>query len=855
MLSLGPGMHSRHGMMIALLAPLLALCPMHVGGQTPPATTAPATTLSPDQLPDDPSQELLPIAQPEPAPQTGVPVQLAAGTQTLVGNVWTGTGGVVVHYRDYILSADKVVYDRSTTDLEADGHVQVRGGPDDVLINADRGEMRLDVHTARYFKVTGTIGVHTGSHSVVYTTANPFFFTGRVLIQTGEGKYRIIDGAMTNCRLPRPDWQLISRSIDLDNNKASTTNSVFKFLGIPLFFLPYLRHPTDETGRESGFLIPVFPSNYSSVRGYTLGEEFYWAISRSMDMIIGSEYYSKRGFAPKGDFRYKGPGIDHLTVTWQSLLDRGFEEQVGATIPLPGNRPSVQRADRPAGPVGYEYVNQGGIDIGALGRKDLSDETYIAGNIEFLSNYVYRLVFDDNYSQAVSSEVASVAAITHAHNGFIPSLSLDRFQTFASATKGDEARILHLPSLRYDVLDRPLSALPLYWGLASSIDYLSRSEPLFHARNVGRIDFHPHISLPFDVAGWSIVPEGALRETFYTGSQDPDLSGIQGGTPSISHDSLNRADVEASVDIRPPAIERDFALGHWDRVLRHVIEPELTYRFVGGIGQQARDVLLIDTNDIVTDTNQLGFFINQRFYLRPNGDQPCTADATRTAASCPAKPREWASWQLGEEFFFDPNFGGALIPNRRNVIDSSLDLTAIAFLTGPRNLAPIISRVRFDAIDNLRVEWDLDFDPKTGRIESDNIFAGYSWGRTTMGVGHSMLNAVDETSGAASTLQSQQVQPFLSIGKQNGNGFNLAANGGYDFIQRTIQYAGVQAVYNWDCCGLTFGYRRFQLGTVGTTSRDETQWLYSFTLANFGSPGDIRRSNSVFRDPTLPPAY
>jgi LPS-assembly protein len=845
-------------MMIALLALPLALCPAHLGGQTPPATPAPDPNPAapPAQLPDDPSQELMPIAQPEPAPQTGVPVHLAAGPQSLVGNVWTGTGGVELHYRDYIVTADKAVYNESTTELEADGHVQVKGGPDDVLINADRGEMRLDVHTARYFNVSGTIGVHAGSHSVVYTTANPFYFTGRVLIETGEGKYRITDGSMTNCRLPRPDWQLISRSIDLANNKASTTNSVFKFLGIPLFFLPYLRHPTDETGRESGFLIPVFPSNYSSIRGYTMGEQYYWAISRSMDMIVGTEYYSKRGWAPNGDFRYKGPGIDHLTVRWNALLDRGFEEQVGATIPTPANRATGQRPELLAGPVGLEYVNQGGVDIGALGRKDFSDETYLVGNVEFLSNYVYRLVFDDNFSQAVSSEVSSVVAITHAHNGFIPSVSLDRFQTFASATNGDEARIIHLPSPRYDVLDRPLSASPFYWGLSSSIDYLSRSEPLFHARNVGRFDFFPHISLPFSVGGWSIVPEGALRETFYSGSQTPDLTGTNNGTPTISHAALNRADVEASVDIRPPAMERDFEFPGFHRILRHVIEPELTYRFVGGIGEQARDVLLIDTSDIATNTNEAGFFLNQRFYLRSTIDQPCTTDGVETTSGgCPAKPREWASWQVGEEFFFDPYFGGALIPNRRNVFESTLDLTPIAFLTNPRNLSPVISRMRFEAIDNLRIEWDLDFDPKNGRLDSDNIFAGYSFGRTTVGVGHSMLNAVAEQSGAASTLQSQQVQPFLAIGKQNGNGFNLAANGGYDFVQHSIQYAGVQAVYNWDCCGLTFGYRRFQLGTVGTTSRDETQWLYSFTLANFGSPGDIRRSNSVFRDPTLPPAY
>jgi len=56
-----------------------------------------------------------------------------------VGNTWTLTGGVVVHYRDYILHADKVVYDQSTTELDADGHLQVAGGPNDVLLYADYG--------------------------------------------------------------------------------------------------------------------------------------------------------------------------------------------------------------------------------------------------------------------------------------------------------------------------------------------------------------------------------------------------------------------------------------------------------------------------------------------------------------------------------------------------------------------------------------------------------------------------------------------------------------------------------------------------------------------------------------------
>jgi LPS-assembly protein len=60
------------------------------------------------------------------------------------------------------------------------------------------------------------------------------------LLQTGENQYRIVDGSMTSCRLPKPDWKLISRSIEVVNQKASTHNSLFEFWHIPLFYLPFV---------------------------------------------------------------------------------------------------------------------------------------------------------------------------------------------------------------------------------------------------------------------------------------------------------------------------------------------------------------------------------------------------------------------------------------------------------------------------------------------------------------------------------------------------------------------------------------------------------------------------------------
>lgn len=766
----------------------------------------------------------MPVAQPEPIPPSGVPVSWKADRQTWANKTATLYNVEEFRYRDYVLRADKITYHEDTAELDAEGHLRVEGGPEDLAITASRGEMRLNAHTARFYDVTGTLGVRSLSRTVVYSTPNPLIIHARVLLQTGQRSYRVVDGSMTNCRLPKPDWELISGKINVANGTASARNTYFKLIGIPLFYIPYLRHPVDQTGRQSGFLIPVL-SNGSSIRGYTVGEQYYWAINRSMDLVAGTEYYSKRGWAPNGDFRYRGRGLDHLTVRANALFDRGYKQKTNSGIIVP--------------------VNQGGVDVMAEGRRDFSPETRLAGTAEYLSRYVYRLVFNDVYSQAVSSEVQSSIALTHAHNGLVPSLNFSRLENFASPTLGDEVRLLHLPTLRFDALDHPLGHV--YWGLDSSIGHLARSEPGLHAHNDGRIDVYPHISMPLVAGGWSIVPEAALRETLYSTTQIPDLRGANDGIPGVSHDPLARSDGEARVDVRPPVLERDFTLRKWDRKLRHVIEPELFWNYVGGIGTKARNVLLVDTADIATDTNEVGYSLTQRFYLRPTKAQPCAENQS----TCANTRKEWASWQVMQKYFLDPTFGGALIPGRRNVFATTLDLTGISFLTEPRNLSPLVSRLRFEAVNNLRIEWDLDYDPKGGRIGADNIYAGYSWGDTTVGLGRALLNAVDEQGSSASTVQNQQINPFLQIGEPTKAGLNLAANGGYDFVHGALQYAGVQAAYNWNCCGLTLGYRRFALGTL----RDETQYLYSFTLANFGAVGDIRRSNTVFRDPKAIPAY
>jgi LPS-assembly protein len=796
-------------------------------------------------LPDDPGQQLLPIVRPEPLPQTGVPVHWEALHQSRLGDDWTLTGEVVLYYKNYVVHADKATYHQSTSVVEAEGHLQLEGGSSDAIFTATRGEIHIQDHTARFYDVTGSFGVRRVGKSQIYSTANPFLFTGRVMIQTGEDSYRIVDGSMTACRLPKPDWQLISHSIDVVDNKATTHSTIFKFLRVPLLYIPFLQHNIDEAGRDSGFMFDGFEN--SGVKGLVFGEQYYWAINRSMDLTVGAQYWSRRGFAPNGSFRYRGRGLDSVTVRWNALIDRGIEEDVPATDSAPAS---------------VVTLNQGGTDILAFGRWDVTENTRVAGNVEYLSSYIYRLAFDENLAQATSSEVQSDLAVTINRRGFVPSASIDRFQSFtgtnpvsgAPIVSVPEVRILHLPSVRFDVVDQPLPGTgkklpPVYWGFGSSIGDLDRAEPHFHARNVGRLDIYPHIEWPLHLGDWQFLPEFAFRSTQYSGSQIPDLTSVNFGVPEVQHNPLNRSDIEASIDIRPPAVERDFALTRWNHELRHVIEPELYYRYVTGI-DNARDILQFDTTDIATNTNEVGYSFTQRFYLRPLNAAPCHAageDVADTTETCQSHPREWASWQIGQKFFFDPTFGGALIPNRRNVFDATLDLTGVAYLTNPRNISPIISRIRFEAIDRLRIEWDLDYDTIAGRVSSNNLFAGYSWGRTTVGVGHALLNAADENGSSASVIQGQLIQPFIYFGKPSDPGLSIALNASYDMTHDALQYGGVEAIYNWNCCGINLGYRRFALGSL----RDEGEWLWGFTLAGIGTAGDIHRTNSVFPQPDV----
>jgi LPS-assembly protein len=760
------------------------------------------------------------------------------------GSIYHLRGGAEIDYRTYILRADQITYNADTGDSELEGHVVLDGGPYDEHVEASHGTYNVRTEVGTFYSAIGTVGFRTGKSRYVLTTSNPFAFTGKIVEKHGPNHYLVRQGTVTTCELPHPDWLFSGNSIAVDvDSTAKIYNSDFRLLGVPVFYFPYVSYPVQKE-RHSGLLIPTFGT--SSTKGYIAGESVYWVFNRSMDALVGADYYSKRGFLEHGEFRARPSDNSYLFFNYVGIADRG---------------------------TGYPPQDQGGEDARFMAERPFGTFRGVA-NVDYLSSFVFRIAFTDVYTQAIDSEVRSQIFLSNTTNGFHFNALAERYQNFdicnpstetnagcTELTQTELVRILHTPSFFISSDERQLGNTPLYWSFQSAAEGLQRREIGFRtAALVGRFDLAPSLSMPLEWRGWSFRPEVTLRDTFYT------EQGTPANSTTATDDNLNRKSLETSVELRPPALSRIFDRPWLGRKWKHVIEPRMRYDYVTGVNNFA-DILRFDATDVLTNTNEVEYSLVNRLYakrLDPNvkdcdvpgmstltiggvpqvGAVPWEPPPTPEAQPCASGPREILSWEIGQKYFFDPTFGNALVAGERNVFTTTADFTGIAFLDSERRFAPLISRLRVETSPRTNTEWDLDYDFKAGRINSSLALVNYHYGPFTIGGGDAFLRVIDTAAGATPTSENEfhQFRVLLGYGQLNKRGLSAATSFGFDADLGSLQYASAQTSYTRDCCGLSVEYRRFALGSV----RNENQYRFTFTLANVGAFGNLKRQERLY---------
>jgi LPS-assembly protein len=194
---------------------------------------------------------------------------------------------------------------------------------------------------------------------------------------------------------------------------------------------------------------------------------------------------------------------------------------------------------------------------------------------------------------------------------------------------------------------------------------------------------------------------------------------------------------------------------------------------------------------------------------------------------------------LAQKYFFDPTFGGAILPGRRNIFAPVLDISGFAFADGQRRVSPVVSTMRFSTTASTSTDLEVDYDTRDHLFRSAGVIGNANRGQFVGGVSYFF------TRRSAIEIPTNQLRGSLSYGNRLKPGFSAAFQFSYDVQHSLFQGSAAEVSYNTNCYGLSLEMSQVNLGP-----RVESSFRFSFTLKdmmkNLGSIGTIRPSERLF---------
>jgi LPS-assembly protein len=749
-------------------------------GQTAPASPQP---------PAPPTQPPTPAAQSEISgcrvsemsgqTQDALSKEVAGRTERVL--VLTGQGAVPVQIDcdDTQFFADFAEIYPDSHRIVATGNVKV--GTPTSYISAERVEFDTRARTGTFYQANGMASLGDRVDRSMFGTQEPdAMFRGREIHKLGPKKYKIVEGAFTSCVQPTPRWEVVSGSAEINlDDYALLKNSVFRVKGVPLMYLPIFYYPIQEDDRATGFLIPTYGT--STLRGSSLSNAFFWAISRSQDATIVHDWFTKAGQQVGGEYRYVlGAGSQgNARFSW---LDEKPIDSGGVTT---------------TGRQSYQIT--GGMTQG-LGR-----HVRARANADYVSDITPEQLYQQNIYRATRSTRSFGGNVTGSFSRFVVSGTLDKTDVFypdgAYTTYGG------LPRVNFSQAERRLGKSPFYFGsnaeyatvLRSTVD---KNGTTVTDQGLTRIDVAPLLRIPF--TKWPFLTVNstvAWRGTYWTESL---LAGQQ------INESIGRDYFEFNSRITGPVFSRIFNAGATEGVkLKHVIEPVFTIRRISAIDNFDQIVKLDGSDYIVGDVWEFRYGLNNRLY------------AKRTAS------REVLSVALSQSYYTDANAA---------LYDQMYQGSSYA-ATATSKYSALALYARTSPTDKLqgdfRTEWDPTFQTlKTlaanAAVNATHLQATGGWSRRRYipGLpGYDNPDFADHYLNASANFRSAT----------NVVGVTYSFN--YDLRRDQFLQQRYMAYYNAQCCGFGVEYQVYNfasLSTISTVPQDR-RFNISFTLAGIGT--------------------
>jgi LPS-assembly protein len=202
-------------------------------------------------------------------------------------NTVSAVGGVELYYKHQVLQADRVVYNRTTKRLYAEGHAR---------LTDDKGNITY----AKRFDLTDDFaaGFAEGVESV--STDRTRFTSPRVERSAGavtvfnSGVYTACEPCKLHPERP-PLWQVRAARI-IENQQTHVVyyeDAWLEVAGVPVAYVPYFSAPDPTVTRQSGLLAPTFTrSNYL---GAGIGVPYFLDLAPSYDLTLTPTYFTSQG--------------------------------------------------------------------------------------------------------------------------------------------------------------------------------------------------------------------------------------------------------------------------------------------------------------------------------------------------------------------------------------------------------------------------------------------------------------------------------------------------------------------------------------------------------------------------------
>ena len=764
-----------------------------------------------------------------PAIQPGDKLEVTCRNETFSGpkeaRVSVCEGDVDARIGTYRLQADKVTVYDATNKVIAEGNVVFDQG-DQQRITGSRAEWNYRTKTGFFINSTGYSN-QTNDGTRMYFTADR---VERVSLDT----IIVINGEITACDEQVPKWSFRSKRAKIKTgDRVKISSPTFRVKNVPIIFLPYASLSLKRTDRQSGFLTPTFSA--SGQKGFRVSEAYYLTLGRSADLTLRGDLFSRRGLGIGGDLRTRANSRSFFNMGFYAVKDRMFGPKADA-----------------------QHPDQGGSSFYIDAVHFFPNGFLAAADVNITSSLAFRQIFSDSIQQAISPEERSQVFINKNYHAYSFNL---RLNTQATSLQNSQIRIRELPSVSLDRRPSPLHwfrNIPVYYSFETAVEGVSRKEtagdlaifraeagrdPIITPSVVQRFDLHPNISVPLNFAGWTLTATGGVRATYYSNSFDP-LTGL------VTPRDVVRGYGELELDLRPPALARNFRRADGAVRFRHVIEPYVIYRRIAGI-DNFNQIIRFDYVDSIADTNEIEYGISNRFYTRRSIEtvgKKAERVAREKKSSLATQPYEALTITIRGKYFFDPFFGGALVPGRRNQFYPIDTFSGFTYGGVPRKFSPLNVNVRYRPSEHLFADFRSDLDTKGGSLRAmsatfglnRSLISAFSTFYYTRAV--ELVPSLQKFANAAGrepgTLRGSQWSPSIFLGNRDRGlfgGLSLF----FDFQKhpfagsnRSLISSTATIGYTWKCCSVTVQDYTFNVGL-----RNENRMVFAFRLNGIGTFG------------------